>query len=303
MSHHHHHSHADRNLLISILLNGIIVIAEILGGIFSSSLALISDAMHNLSDVTALSIALIARTFSRRLPSIRHTYGYGRFEVLAALANSATLLIVLTLILREAVLRLMHPRMIDSNIMLGVAIVGLAANLASVLLLRHHSHSDLNMRSAFIHLLQDTFSSGAVVLAALIAGYSWGIYVDPVVSVLVALAVLRSGWSILKESLHILMESTPKGLNIAELQKDIQAAFEGIDIHHLHVWETLPGFSILTAHIRIKEDMTICQAEQLLDLIRMHLKNHWNINHSTLELETETCPTPDLLDSSHAASH
>ena len=164
------HSHApasgenpslDRNLSLSIGLNALIVAVEVAGGLLSGSLALLSDALHNLSDVAALALALAARKLGRRPNSSKHTYGLGRLEVLAAFLNSATLLIVSTLICREAIVRLLHPEPIRGGIMLTVAVIGLVANLASVFLLKGHDHGDLNMRSAFLHLVQDTLSSVA----------------------------------------------------------------------------------------------------------------------------------------------
>jgi cobalt-zinc-cadmium efflux system protein len=295
----HHINHLDRNIIISIFLNTLIVIAEIIGGLMSSSLALISDAMHNFSDVAALLIAYAARRFSRRLPSVRHTYGYGRFEVLAALLNSATLLIVLTLILREAISRLVHPQPIRSGIMLVIALIGLFANLGSVFLLKSHSHDDINMRSAFLHLLQDTLSSVAVVIAAWLSEWNYGAYFDPAVSVIVALFVVRSGWGILQESLHILMESTPRGLDLETLQKDIQSSFPILNIHHMHSWEMIPGYRVLTAHIKI-HNMPLCDCEALRREIHNRLNSKWSIDHATLEVELDECATPDLLDLNHA---
>lgn len=278
----------DRRLAFSIILNALIVVVEVAGGIASGSLALLSDALHNLSDVAALAIALVARIMGWRPPSPRHTYGLGRLEVLAALVNSATLLVVATLICREAVGRLLHPEPIHGGMMLVVAVIGLAANLASMLLLKKHDHSDLNMRSAFLHLMQDTLSSVVVVLAALLVGWKYGPYLDPAASILVILMILRGSWALLRDTARILLEGTPSGLDLQALQQDIQQTFALRDLHHVHVWELGSGYRLLTAHVLLPET-PLGEAESLLNRIRQHLQDKWFIDHATLEAETQGC--------------
>ena len=299
----HIHSHVpakgenaslDRNLAISIGLNALIVVAEFVGGLVSGSLALLSDALHNLSDVAALTLALVARKLGRRPNSRKHTYGLGRLEVLSAFLNSATLLVVSTLICREAILRLMHPEPVRGGIMLTVATVGLVANLASVFLLKGHAHGDLNMRGAFLHLVQDTVSSVAVVLAALFASSRYGIYLDPIVSILVVLLILRSGWGLLRDSLRILLEGTPPGLDLAALQRDIQDHFPVRDMHHVHAWELNAGRRVLSAHVRLS-DMPLSEVEALLGRIHAHLSHEWGIEHATLEPEISGCGCGELI--------
>ena len=285
----------DRRLAWTVALNLVIVVAEVIGGYVSGSLALMSDAMHNLSDVAALAIALFARRLSRRPPSLRHTFGYRRVEVLAALVNSATLLVVITLIVREAVIRLQDPTPLMGGVMLTVALIGLAGNLFSVFLLHGHAHDhDLNTRSAILHLVQDTLSSVVVVIAALLAGWTYGPYLDPIASLLVALVVIRSGWSLLMEAFHILMEATPRDVDIAELQSECQECLEIEGMHHVHVWETGGGARMLTAHIRLREQ-PLSEVERQLEVVRKHLANRWRIEHATLEPEIVGCGSNDLL--------
>ena len=301
--HDHAHPHAaapgespslDRNLSFSIGLNALIVVVEVAGGLLSGSLALLSDALHNLSDVAALALALAARKLGRRPNSAKHTYGLGRLEVLAAFLNSATLLIVSTLICREAIVRLMHPEPIRGGIMLTVAIVGLLANLASVFLLKGHHHGDLNMRSAFLHLLQDAVASALVVVAAIFSGWKYGPYLDPAVSILVLLLILRSGWGLLRDSVRILLEGTPSGLDLAALQRDVQEHFPVRDLHHVHVWEVNAGRRVLSAHVRLPE-MPLGEVESLLTRIREHLAHDWAIEHATLEPEVNGCGSSELI--------
>lgn len=298
MNHESEHAHEERRLERrlggAIALNTAIVLAEVVGGLVSGSLALLSDAVHNLSDVAALMIAFVARRLGRRPPSHRHTYGLGRVEVMAALLNSATILVVGTLIIRSAVTRFMHPQPILSGVMMAVAVVGLAANLFSVLLLKGHSHGDLNMRAAMLHLLQDTLSSVAVVAAALLSTWKYGPYLDPIVSILVVGLVLLSGWRLLRDATRVLMEGTPEGLDLEALRADVQRLVPGSDLHHVHVWELRPDQRILTAHLRMP-DGPLSGMDGVLRQIRGRLQTEWGISHSTLEVETFGCGNNDLL--------
>ena len=285
----------ERRLVGAIGLNALIVVAEVVGGLVSGSLALLSDAVHNLSDVAALVIAFVARRLGRRPPSLRHTYGLGRVEVMAALFNSATILVVGTLIIRSAVIRLLHPEPILSSVMLAVAVVGLAANLFSVLLLRGYSHGDLNMRAAMLHLLQDTLSSVAVVGAALLSGWRFGQYLDPLVSIFVVLMVLFSGWRLLRDALRVLLEGTPDGLDLEALRADVQQLVPGSDLHHVHVWELRPNQRILTAHLRLCDYQPLSRIDTVLGQVRDKLRGRWTIAHSTLEPELVGCGVSHLV--------
>lgn len=288
------HDHLDRNLLFSIVLNSVIVVAEIAGGLVSGSLALLSDAMHNMSDVAALCIALLARRYGQRPPSLRHTYGLKRLEVLAALVNGAVLLVVSTVIAREAFSRLLHPQGVQGGLMFTVALIGLVANLGSVFLLKSHVHGDLNMQSAFLHLVQDTFSSVIVVAVALLSGWRYGPYLDPLASLLVIVVIMHSGWSLLRQTLHILMEGTPAGLDLEALKQDIEQHFPIRDLHHVHVWEVNSGQRMLTAHL-VLDDKPLADVEMILDAIRHHLNDKWSIAHATLEPEIGRCQDRGLI--------
>ena len=203
----------DQRLWISAALNITITLVELAGGLLAGSLALLADAMHNFADAGALGVAIFARWLGRRAPTPRHTYGFKRAEILAALLNAAALIAISLLIGREALGRLFHPEAVRSSVMLVAALIALAANLASVGLLKSHSREDINVRSAFLHLLQDALASGAVVAAALLTRTGIGPYVDPVAAILVGFVVLRSAVSIVQESLHTLLEATPPDLN------------------------------------------------------------------------------------------
>lgn len=303
MSDHHHHyteDQTDRRLSFSIVLNGVIVVAEIIGGLLSGSIALLSDALHNLTDVAALVLGLVARKLGRRPPSLRHTYGMGRVEALSALANAAAILVVGTLVCREAVIRLLHPEPVGSVLMLVVASIGLAANLASVFLLKGHGHADLNMRGAFLHLVQDTLSSVLVVLAALFSKWRFGIYLDPIASLVVIAMVVRSSWSLLKQSLIVLLEAVPENLDLNALQHDIQQHVPDIGLHHIHVWEVRPGSRFMTAHVEM-DNRPLSEVDLLLQQIRLQLKQQWSISHVVLEPEFAGCGNKNVLGSGNDA--
>lgn len=288
MAHTHSPSEMDRRLLWSVLLNTVITAAEVVGGILSGSLALLADALHNLSDVVALGLAIAARALSRRPPSAQHTYGLKRVEVLSALVNALVLFAITGFIAREALLRLLNPEPVKSGIMLGVALVALTANLMSVFLLRHHQKDDLNVKSAFLHLLQDALASVAVVLAALFSGTRFGPYLDPVASLVVGFAVLHSALSIVWESLGMLVEAVPRGLDLGELVRSTESAFAPTRVHHVHVWEVGPGQRVLTAHVSVP-DMRVAECEGLLQRMRDFLHDRWSIEHTTLETEVNGC--------------
>lgn len=289
----------DRRLIVAIALNSMTVAAEIVGGVLSGSLALLSDALHNFTDVAALILALAARLLARRRPSARHTFGFHRMEVIAAFVNGAALLVVATLVVRAAVLRLWHPEPIQRDIMLAVALTGLFANLLSVLLLHRHDENDLNVRAAFLHLAQDTLSSLIVVGAAFVAHTGWGQYVDPLASLLVISLIVVGTYHLVRRALHILMQGTPPGLPIEELREDVVARFGLTDMRHIHVWELGTGYHVLTAHLVVGRD-GLLETLQKLPEIRDYLRHEWHIEHATLEVEvtpSESCSlefTPEI---------
>ena len=207
-------------LWLSLALNLAITFVEFIGGIWSGSVALLADAAHNLADVGALGLAIIARRLGERGPTLRHTYGFKRAEVIAALLNAGVLIAISAVVVHGAIMRLRAPAKIDASTMLTAALVALVANAVSVLLLRDHKHHDINVRSAFLHLLQDALASLAVVIAALVSGTSVGRYTDPLAAILISLVVLRSAASIVWTSVHTLLEAAPDGVDLEALLED-----------------------------------------------------------------------------------
>ena len=278
----------DQRLWLGVGLNVLITAAEVVGGLASGSLALLSDALHNASDVAALLLALGARALGRRTPTRHFSYGYRRLEVMAALVNAAVLVGLAVLVGREAIERLRHPAAVEGRTMLAVALFAFAANVAAVLLLRRHEKDDLNVRSALLHLVQDALSSLVVVGVALLAATRAGPWLDPAASLLIGAAVVVSAGRLIWESIRILIEAAPSGLDVAELTAGLNAAFAPALFHHVHAWTVGPGQVALTAHVRL-EGGELDDVERQLATIRKFLEERWDIHHATLEPERERC--------------
>ncbi len=293
------HSHAarsdslDQRLWTGVGLNVLITAAEIVGGLASGSLALLSDALHNASDVAALLLAIGARALGRKAPTGRFSYGFRRLEVVAALVNAAVLVGLAVLVGRVAIDRLRHPSAVDGNTMLAVALVAFGANVAAVFLLRRHEKHDLNVRGAFLHLLQDALASLVVVAAALFAGTRSGQWLDPAASLLIGAAVVVSAGRLIWESFRILIEAAPSGLDVEELTAGLDAAFAPARFHHVHAWTVGPGQVALTAHVRL-EGGGLDDVEKQLAAVRNFLAERWDIHHATLEPERERCSGDDV---------
>jgi cobalt-zinc-cadmium efflux system protein len=290
----HRHTHPltghslDARLWLGVGLNVLITAVEVVGGLASGSLALLSDALHNASDVAALLLALAARALGRKAPTRGFSYGFRRFEVLAALVNAAVLVGLAVLVGREAIDRLRHPGAVDARTMLIVALVAFVANAAAVLLLGRHDKHDLNVRSAFLHLLQDALASLVVVGAALFAGSRLGPWLDPAASLVIGAAVVVSAGRLIWESLRILIEAVPSGLDVEDMVAGLDAEFAPARFHHLHAWTVGPGEVVLTAHVRL-DCRTLDEVERQLAAIRRLLAERWDIHHATLEPEWEHC--------------
>jgi len=287
----------DRRLLASAALNLAITLAEFFGGLLSGSLALISDAAHNLSDVAVVALALWARRLGRRPPTARHTYGFKRGEVIAALVNAVALVAVSLVIGREALGRLLHPTSVSQGLMLAVALVALAANVGSMLLLRRHEKDDINVRSAFLHMAQDALASLIVVAAALLAHTAVGPYVDPVAALMVVFAVLRSALSLVWETFSTLLEGAPAGVDLETLVQEVKEAFPVVTLHHVHLWQIGPGQRLLTAHVGLGENLDGRSIEALFGEVKTFLHDRWRVAHATLEPEVEGCGQGGVLES------
>ncbi len=289
MSHHHHEEITSaKSLIITMILNFLITIVEVIGGILSGSLSLISDALHNFSDGIAVIISYFAIKLKSKDFSEKHTFGFKRAEILAAFINSSVLLLISAYLFYESVNRLLNPSEVSGGIMTLVAFIGLFANIAGTLLLKKGASSSMNIKSSYLHLFSDAVSSAAVILGG-IAIYLWQIYwLDPVLTILIALYVLKESYEILIDSLHVLMEGTPKNISIEEIQKEVEALDEVTDIHHIHVWSVGEHDIHLEAHINIKNMLTK-ESDLLRDKIVKILHDKFEIAHPTIQFECGRC--------------
>ena len=268
------------------------MILEAAAGYFTGSLALLSDAAHMLMDIVALSLALFAIWFSLRPPTSRKTFGFYRAEILAAFLNSLILFIISIVILIEAYNRLRIPNgNIKSLEMSVVALIGLGINFLGIYVLSSVKSDKLNIRGAVLHVISDAIGSfGALVAGLIILKTGW-YYADPIASILIAVLILRGAWRLLSESAHILLEGTPKGINLKSLEDAIGSHNGVLGVHDLHAWTLTQGFEALSAHLIIED---IKQCERLIEEITNHLHDEFRINHVTLQVETRRCEPGDI---------
>lgn len=291
MGHDHGHSHSHsankKTLTISLVIITAYMIVEVIGGLMTNSLALLADAGHMLSDAISLLIALLAFMMSSKAADYSKTYGYKRFEILAAVINGVTLILVAVYIFYEAIERFQNPPEIASGGMLIIASIGLLVNIlvAWIIIRGGDVKGNLNMRGAYLHVMSDMLGSvGAIIAALLIMFFGWG-WADPLASVIVAVLVLRSGYLVTKSSVHVLMEGTPDNVEIEKVTEKILTT-EGINsIHDLHVWTITSGLNALSCHAVVDERMTILESEHLLRQLE-HDLDHQNIHHVTIQLES-----------------
>ncbi|HLB25789.1 MAG TPA: cation diffusion facilitator family transporter [Nitrospirota bacterium] len=284
----------SRSLMFSIALTGFIFIVEVVGGFMTNSLALLSDAAHVLADLVALGLALFAIMLSGLPSSDTRTYGWHRSEVFAALINGATLIVISGVILYEAVLRIMDPEPVKSVGMLVVAAFGLVINILVVHRLRGHDHHDINMRSAFLHVLGDALISVGVIAGAAVMYFTGWYMVDPALSIVFSFVILRGALKVLYEAAHILLEGVPKGLNIQDVVEEIKKVEHVVDVHRMHVWSICSSISALSAHILIEKDYSGDRSKIIND-INCKLVSCFHINHTTLQLEKGACEFNNLV--------
>jgi cobalt-zinc-cadmium efflux system protein len=285
----------DKRLLWATLLNFIIAIAEIIGGIISSSLALISDALHNLGDSFAVLIAYIAHLVGRKPSNKRKTFGYKRIEILAAFVNAVILIAISLFLFYEAFHRLADPRPVKGLIMFIVAVVGLIANLVAVLILHKDSSKNINVKAAYLHLIADTLSSVAVIIGAVLIYFFEIHWIDPVITILIGIYIIRETWLILKQTVDILMQSTPQDIDLEEISRAIRKIPSIDGIHHVHVWNLDDRSIHFECHVDLDDDYVISEAEKVYEEIESLLKDKYNINHVTIQLEYQTQDNKNLI--------
>ena len=289
---HPHVSHANegnlKRVMIALVLTGAFMIVEVVGGIISGSLALLADAGHMLTDTMALALAAVAFHVSKRPPGGTLTYGYQRFQILAAFVNGLSLLLIVGWILFEAVERFLSPRDVLGETMLVVAAAGLLVNVISFAVLHTGDQENLNIRGAALHVAGDLLGSVAAIVAAVVIIYTEWTPIDPLLSVAVAFLILRSAWVLVKRSAHVLLEGAPEWLDVADMQARIVDSVPGVhEIHHVHVWGLTPQQLMLTMHVTLA-DSTDSQSA-VLRAVKDYLREEYGIGHSTIEVDVDGC--------------
>ncbi|EFV74982.1 MULTISPECIES: cation diffusion facilitator family transporter [Cytobacillus] len=308
MGHHHDHGHGHshghnhfeetregnkKGLIIALIITTGIMILEFFGGLITNSLALLSDSGHMLSDASSLFLSLIAIWFASRPPSPRKTYGFYRFEILAALFNGVTLFIIAGFIVREAYGRFFEPPTVASGTMMLIASVGLIANLISAwsLMRKGDVKNNVNLRSAYLHVLGDALGSiGAIIAGILMLLFDWYV-ADPIISVLVALLILKSAWGIIKHSVHILMEGTPITIDQEKVKEALTEIDGVINIHDLHIWTITSGLDSLSCHILIEDNK---DSQEILQQAISKINEKFHIEHTTIQIETSSIAHNEL---------
>jgi cobalt-zinc-cadmium efflux system protein len=299
-SHHGHHGHghghahshgagadSERRVLWALLLTAGFMGAEVAGGLISGSLALLADAAHMLTDAASLALAWIAFRIARRPADPQRSYGYDRGQVLAAFVNGGFLLAIVLWIFVEAAQRLMTPRPVEGGLMLVVATLGLVVNIVAFLVLHGGDRQNLNLRGAAAHVLGDLLGSAAAIVGALVILWTGWTPIDPLLSILVGLLVLRSAWMVVRESVHILLEGTPAGIEPRDLRQALLDDVPGLeDVHHIHAWSLTPERPLLTLHAQIGETT---DTQATLKRIKQVLAERYGIDHSTVQIERGHC--------------
>ncbi len=274
-------------MLWALLLTGGFMVAEAIGGALSGSLALLADAGHMLTDTAALGLSWYAFRISRRAATPQRSYGHARFQILAALINGGSLLGIAAWIAVEAIRRLFEPVGILGGPMLAVAVLGLAVNVLAFLILSGGSRESLNVRGAALHVLGDLLGSVAAIAAAVVILLTGWTPIDPILSVLVALLVVRSAWLVIRQSWHVLMEGAPAGLDVPRLRRELAAAVPGVlDVHHVHAWSLTPERPLLTLHAAIDQS---ADHDEVLHGLQRALRDLFGIEHATIQVERSAC--------------
>ena len=298
--HSHPHVHindltkqAVRRLALSLIITLLFVFVEIAAGLFSNSLALLTDAAHNFTDVLALALSWWALRLTSQPANHEKTYGYHRAGILAALANSTTLVVIALGIFYEAYQRLLNPPEVQADVLIGVGVIAVVINLVTALLVRRGAEHDLNIRSAFLHLMGDVLSTIGAVIAGIIIRYTNWNWLDPLVSVLIGVLILWSAWIIVREAIDILMEGTPTDIDMDSMIQEITAVNGVRSVHDLHVWSITQAMRTLSAHL-VTDDMSISTGALIQAQVSEVLEKGYSISHATLQLECQDC-VPNLL--------
>lgn len=297
-SHAHGHSHNDlkgRNLIISILLNILITISQVIGGLISGSLSLLSDALHNFSDVLSLIVSYVANFLSKKKASTNKTFGYKRAEIIAAFVNAATLMVVAVILIKEAIERFFDPQEVESELVIWLSLLGVAANGFSVLLLKKDADSNMNMKSAYLHLLTDMMASVAVLIGGLLMKFYQWYWVDPLLTLAIALYLVYMGYDLLRNSTRVLMLFTPNTIQVKQIVAAIGKIEPIKNVHHVHIWQLNENEVHLEAHIDFNEDIKLSQFDTILEQIEEEVFHNYGINHVNIQPEFGKCDHKHII--------
>ncbi len=284
---HHHPVNNEKRLLWAMLLVSGFMVVEVIGGLVSGSLALLADAGHMLTDTVSLALAWKAASTARRPADALRTYGYHRMQIIAALMNGVAFIALVVWIAFEAVQRLREPVEVLGGMMLWVAVIGLLVNLAAFAILHRGVSHDLNLRGALVHVMGDLLGSVAAIVAAIIILWTGWMPIDPLLSLLVALLILRSAWFVVRHSAHILLEGTPEDVDVELLRSTLTEAVPAVqDIHHIHVWSLTPEWPMLTMHVTVAPQENCAE---VLTCLKTLLVKRFDILHSTIQIEPGCC--------------
>jgi cobalt-zinc-cadmium efflux system protein len=294
---HHHHGHAHRHgtrrtLIWSLVITILFVAAEAAAGWWSGSLALLSDAGHNFTDAFGLALAAAAFTIESRPGNDVKTFGYQRSGVLAAFLNALMLVVLSIFLIWESYQRLLAPEPVADQVMLIIAAVGLVVNLAIAWGLGGHG-SDLNLRAAFLHQIGDAASCVAIIVGAIGIHYTGWFAIDPILSIVMSLVIIWTVWDIFKDSLNILLEGLPKGMNLADVTRGIRGVQGVVDVHDLHIWSLGSNASALSCHLVI-DDIQMSESELILNNVNQVLADRFHIHHTTVQFEHKRCAAADM---------
>lgn len=290
MSEEHEHGHGSnlRRVQTALVITGVFMLVEVAGGILSGSLALLADAGHMLTDTMALLLSVVAFRVSSRPPDARRSYGYQRFQIIAAFVNGLSLLLIVGWIVVEAVMRLLDPPDVIGPTMLVVAVVGLLVNIAAFFVLHGGDQENLNIRGAALHVLGDLLGSVAAILAAVIIIQTAWMPIDPLLSMLVALLIFRSAWTLVRRSGHILLEGAPEWLDTNAIRDGLVDAIPEVKgIHHVHAWALTPQHPMMTMHVVLQEP--VVNSTTIVRSVKQFLATEFAITHSTIEIEFDDC--------------
>jgi len=295
--HHHHVDVEDTSgarLLITLVLNLVIPVAQVIGGVYAHSMALLSDAAHNFSDFAAILIAYFAHLVGKKGASVHNTFGYRRVEVMAAVINVVILLGASCFIVYEAVERFQHPQSVLGKIVIWLACVGIVGNGFSAILLHRGSGHNLNVRGAFLHMMGDFLTSVAVLVSGIVLLFRPWYWLDPLLSLVIVVFILKNCWSILKEATGILMNATPRGMDIQEIRDYLESMPGVCGVHYLHAWNVSSASIAFSCHIQV-EDQLVSDTEALAQTIRRELHERFDIDHPILQFETVQCGNGGVL--------